>query len=109
MAYDQGLTQRIRDILVEQPNIVEKKMFGGLAFMGQGNYVCGVSKEHLVVRVGKQRYQESLAQPHARVMDITGRVMNGWVYVSPEGCADDTDLQEWVQLGVDYAYSLPPK
>ncbi len=109
MAYDQGLTQRIRDILVDQPNVEEKKMFGGIAFMGQGNYVCGVSKDDLVVRVGKERYQEALAQPHARVMDITGRVMNGWVYVGPDGCTDDADLQEWVQLGVDYAYSLPPK
>ena len=109
MAYDEGLAQRIRDILVDQPDIEEKKMFGGVGFMGQGNYVCGVSKDDLVVRVGKERYQEALAQPHARVMEMTGRVMSGWVYVGLEGCADDANLQEWVQLGVDYAYSLPPK
>ncbi len=109
MAHDEGLVQRIREILIDQPSIEEKKMFGGIAFMGQGNMVCGVNKEDLMVRVGKKRYQESLAQPHVRVMDMTGRVMSGWVCVDPEGCSDDTDLQRWIQLGVGYAYSLPPK
>ena len=109
MAYDEGLAQRIREVLAGQPGLVEKKMFGGVGFMLQGNMACGVNQENLIVRVGPTRYEEALGRPHARVFDMTGRPMKGWVSVGPGGYKTDRDLQDWVQQGVVFALSLPPK
>jgi TfoX/Sxy family transcriptional regulator of competence genes len=109
MAYDEGLAQRIREVLGDLPGLVEKKMFGGVGFMVQGNMACGVNKNDLIVRVGPERYQEALAQPHAREFDMTGRPMTGWVTVDPEGYEDDEAIKDWVQQGVDFALSLPAK
>lgn len=109
MAYDDGLAHRIRDVLVDHPTLVEKKMFGGIAFMLQGNFSCGVNQENLVVRVGPEKFEAALAQPHCREMDFTGRPMKGWVYVSPNGYETEDGLADWVQQGVDFALSLPPK
>ena len=110
MAHDEGLAQRIREILVEQDlRSVEKNMFGGLSFMLQGNFACGLTKDDLVVRVGPQRYAEALAHPQTREMDFTGRPMKGWVYVNPEGYETHQDLAAWIQQGIDFALSLPPK
>ncbi len=109
MAYDEGLAQRIREALQGVPGLTEKKMFGGLAFLLRGNMVCGVVGEELMVRVGPGEYERSLSRPHARAMDFTGRPMKGFVYVSPEGFAEDEGLAQWVGLGVSYAGSLPGK
>jgi hypothetical protein len=109
MAYDEGLARRIRDILGDRPTLVEKKMFGGIAFMLQGNFACGVNQENLVVRVGPEKFEAALAQPHCREMDFTGRPMKGWVYVSADGYREEAGLADWVQQGVDFALSLPPK
>ena len=109
MAYDEGLAHRIREELVELPGFDEKKMFGGVGFMLQGNMACGVNKDDLIVRVGPARYEEALAQPHTRVFDLTGRPMKGWVVVTPDGYESDADLTSWVQQGVDFALSLPAK
>ena len=108
MAYDTELVGRIRQILVEQPDVVEKKMFGGLSFMVQGNLACGVAGT-LVVRIGPDRYTEALLEPHTREMDFTGRPMKGWIYVDKPGYTADADLEKWVGLGLDYALALPPK
>ena len=79
MAYDEGLAQRLRDYFFERENVVEKKMFGGLAFMVNGNMSVGVTnKGDLMVRVGKDGHDDALAQPHARPMDFTGRKMTGF-------------------------------
>jgi TfoX/Sxy family transcriptional regulator of competence genes len=109
MAYDELLAQRVRQALQNQDGIMERKMFGGLAFMLHGNMSVGVEQDRLMVRVGPQLYQEALQKPHARPMDFTGRPMNGFVYVPPEGLATDISLKEWIQLGVDFALGLPPK
>lgn len=109
MAYDTDLAERIRGILSDRKNVVEKKMFGGLSFMLNGNFACGLTKDDLVIRVGPGRHDEVLRHPHARVMDFTGRPMKGWIYVAPEGYASEKDLVGWVTQGVDYALSLPPK
>lgn len=109
MAYDEGLAERIRQILDDQPGVVEKKMFGGLSFMVQGNMACGVTTETFVVRVGPDRFAEALFEPHAREMDFTGRSMKGWVYVDEPGITADVDLERWVKLGLDFALSLPAK
>jgi hypothetical protein len=109
MAHDEGLAQRIREILGDLPGLVEKAMFGGVGFMLQGNMACGVHKDKLVVRVGPARDAEAMGRSHARRFDITGRPMKGWVMVAAEGYEPDAELQEWVQLGVDFARTLPPK
>ncbi len=109
MAYDEGLAQRIRESLRDQPDLVEIKMFGGIGFMAQGNMVCGVLNDSLIVRVGPERYPEALAQPHTREFDFTGRPMAGWVTVSLQGYQEDASLETWVNLGITYALSLPPK
>jgi TfoX/Sxy family transcriptional regulator of competence genes len=109
MAYDEGLAQRVREIVEELPGFTEKKMFGGIGFMLMGNMACGVNKEDLIIRVGPERYEEALAAPHTRVFDMTGRPMKGWVVVTSDGYEAENELQEWVQQGVDFALSLPPK
>lgn len=109
MAYDEGLAQRIREVLGDRPGLVEKKMFGGVGFMLHGNMACGVNKEDLIVRVGPENYAESVTRPHTRPFDLTGREMTGWVVVLPEGHESDDDLEGWVRQGVDFALSLPPK
>ena len=88
---------------------VEKSMFGGLSFMVRGNMACGVIGEELVVRVGKDGHEAALARPHARVMDFTGKPMQGWIYVGAEGVESDAELAEWVELGLEYVSSLPAK
>ena len=109
MAYDEGLAQRIRDVLGERPGLVEKKMFGGIGFMVRGNMACGVHKDALIVRVGPEGYEEALAKPHTKPFDITGRPMKGWVMVTPDGYESDEALEDWVQRGLDFALSLPAK
>lgn len=109
MAYDEGLLHRMRALLDEGPEVEEKKMFGGVGFMLQGNMACGILNDDLIVRVGPDRYEEALASPHARQFDITGRPMTGWVMVGPAGYAEDEDLERWVQQGLTFAGSLPAK
>lgn len=109
MAYDEVLTQRIRSLLIDQPELVEKKMFGGVAFMLRGNMACGVNQEDLIVRVGPDAYQQEVMQPNVRPFDFTGRPMKGWVMVGPKGYSADEDLQNWVEKGVSFALSLPAK
>ena len=109
MAYDERLAERVLDILGPEPSLVQKKMFGGVAFMLQGNMACGVLKSDLMVRVPKDEYEAALAQPHVREMEFTGRPMRGFVVVSPEATDDDASLEDWVATGAAYALSLPPK
>ena len=97
------------DILGAEPSLVQKKMFGVVALMLQGNLACGVIRDDLIVRVPKDEYEDALAQPHVREMDFTGRPMRGWVVVEPEGTDDEASLQDWVAIGAAYALSLPPK
>ncbi len=87
----------------------ERKMFGGLTFMVQGNMACGVAGERLMVRVGLEKYDEALGQKHVQPMDFTSRQMKSFVFVNSEGLASEQNLKAWVQRGVDYALSLPAK
>ncbi|MGD2040408.1 MAG: TfoX/Sxy family protein [Anaerolineae bacterium] len=109
MAYDEGLAQRVREALGDLPGLVEKKMFGGVGYLVQGNMACGVNQDDLIVRVGPEAYEDALVEPHTRVFDMTGRPMRGWIVVTPEGYGSDADLDEWVQRGVRFAATLPPK
>lgn len=109
MAYDKELAQRVHDILSGQPGLVEKRMFGGVGYMLRGNMACGIRGDDLIVRVGPERYEEVLAHPLTRPFDMTGRPMRGWVFVAAEGVADDDELAAWIEQGVKFALSLPPK
>jgi TfoX/Sxy family transcriptional regulator of competence genes len=109
MAYDEGIAQRIRDFFAHDPGVVEKKMFGGLAFMVQGHMCVGVSADDLMVRVGPEQYEKALQMPHARKMDFIGRPLRGFIYVSEEGIEADEDLQAWVDRALTFVHSLPPK
>ncbi len=108
MAYDEDLAERISATFGNIP-IVEKKMFGGVGYLLHGNMACGILDDALIVRVGKENYDEALSHPHTRVFNTTGRVMRGWVMVSPEGTANEDELSNWVEQGIKFALTLPPK
>ena len=109
MAYDEGLAQRVRELLEERAGFDEKKMFGGICFLLHGNMSCGIIEDDLIVRVGKERYEECLSQAHTRKFDVTGRPMTGWVMVSYEGYESDQELSKWVEKGVSLVLTLPLK
>jgi len=105
MAYDEGLAERIRSVLEGHRKVVEKKMFGGVAFMLDGKMFVGIVKDDLLVRVGPERYEDAIKQRHVRPMDFTGKPMVGYVYVVDE----DATLARWVALGADFVATLPTK
>ena len=109
MPFDPGVVQRLREAYAEVDGVVEKKMFGGIAFMVNGHMSCGVSDDRLMVRVGPKLHDEALARPHARPMDFTGKPLKGFVFVDAEGFESDTVLGAWVQLSLSFVNSLPPK
>ncbi len=109
MAFDEGLAERVRDRIGTNADWSERKMFGGLCFMLRGNMSFGIVGSELMVRVGPDAYPQALAAPHAREMNFTGRSMRGMVFVSEAGISEDEDLQAWLQRGVVFAGSLPPK
>ena len=109
MAYNEKLAGRVRAIVGEDPALSERKMFGGLCFMLNGNMFCGITRDDLMVRVGPDRFEEALASPGARPMDFTGRPMKAMAFVGSEGYAKDEHLRGWVEQTLEYARSLPAK
>jgi len=108
MAYDLKLAERIR-MLLKGKSHVEKKMFGGVGFMVNGNLACGAQGNGLIVRVAPEKHAALLARPHTRPFDMTGRPMKGWLIVEVEGFRKKAQLEFWVKEGTQYASSLPPK
>jgi TfoX/Sxy family transcriptional regulator of competence genes len=109
MAYDEKLAGRIREIINSSGQFTEKKMFGGIAFMLNGNMCLGVLGDLLMARVGPGQYEASLTKPHVQPMDFTGKPMKGYVYVEPAGYKEDIDLKVWVDRCVDFVSTLPGK
>ncbi len=109
MPYDEGLAERLREIFIDRDDILEKKMFGGLAFMLRGHMCCGVVHDTLMARVGIDQYAEMLRHPHTREMDFTGRPLKGFLYVDPEGFESDEDLLAWVSICEKFVTTLPEK
>ena len=109
MSYDEGLAERLRDILQDRPEMAEKKMFGGLAFMSRGYMFVGILGDVLMARVGPEGYVQALSRPHVREMDFTGRPMKGYVFIDPPGFEQDADLCAWVERCHWFVQSLPPK
>ena len=109
MAYNEDLARRVRDLLIDRPGYNEKKMFGGVGFLFDGNMACGVNQEDLIIRVGPENYQQALTKTNVKVFDMTGRPMTGWIVVKTPGYKTDSDLLDWVDQGVDFALTLPAK
>ena len=109
MTEDEVLIERIRPLLGGRAGFSEKKMFGGVCFLINGNMCLGTWKGSLIVRLGKDRHEETLARPHTRPANITGRVMTGWALVEPAGIRSERDLETWVGEAAAFAASLPAK
>lgn len=109
MAYDEHTAERIRALLKRRKGITERKMFGGIAFMYDGNMVCGVTETDLMLRLGDEGAAEALSETWARPMDFTGRVIKSMIYVAPEGFEDDEELRAWINRAIKFAKTLPPK
>jgi TfoX/Sxy family transcriptional regulator of competence genes len=110
MAYDEGLAERIRELLTGEP-VEEKKMFGGLAFLVGGHLAVAASGQGgLLVRCDPERTGALLGEPGAAPMEMGGRgPLEGWLRVSAYAVRDDDTLEQWVERGIDYASALPPK
>jgi len=110
MAYDEDLANRLREQLAGEEAITEKAMFGGLAFLLNGNMCVSASGQGgLLARIDPADTDDALARPHASLMEMRGRTMDGWIRVAPEGVKTKGDLASWVERGVGYARSLPAK
>ena len=110
MAYDEALANRIRALLAGEPDLTERSMFGGLAFLVGGNMAVAASGQGgLMVRIEPEETDALLAEPHARPFEMGGREIQGWVRVAVEGVASERELGGWVERGVAYARTLPPK
>ncbi|MBZ0202140.1 MAG: TfoX/Sxy family protein [Ignavibacteria bacterium] len=109
MSYNEKLAERISKLLEMHKGIVEKKMFGGIAYMLNDKMMTGIVKDELMVRCMPEDYDTLLKKPHARQMDFTGRPMKGFLYVSAAGIKTDNQLQKWLDIGIEFAQKSPPK
>lgn len=110
MAYDEDLAERIRELIGDEPGLTEKKMFGGLAFLINGNMSVAASGQGgVLVRVDPNDADTLLESSHVEPMVMRGRAMQGWLRVAPEGVSSKRELERWVRQGVAYARSLPGK
>src|ERR1700730_1476358 len=109
MAFDETLAQRIRDALARRKNIEERKMFGCICFLLNGNTLVGVWKDSLIARLGPDEGEDALLEPHVKAFDITGRPMKNWILVEPEGVEDEDQLKGWIERAVKFVEKLPKK
>src|SRR3989442_5749684 len=107
MAFDERLAERIRGSLGKCKGLIEKKMFGGVAFLLNGNMCVGVHKSDLIVRLAPGETDGALSQPHTRRFDLTGRPMKGWILVGPAGLKTDTKLSMWGHVATTCSNSIP--
>jgi TfoX/Sxy family transcriptional regulator of competence genes len=108
MACNLKLAERIRSQLEGVP-FIEKKMFGGIGFLLNGNMACGVNKDNLIVRINPEKQENLLKKPHAKPFDLTGKLMKGWLLIEANGFKTDKQLSAWVREGVEFASTLLPK
>ncbi len=109
MAFSEDLASRIREILDDEKNVDERKMFGGLAFMVDDHMCCGVTGDDLMLRLGEEGAQRAVEKPHVRPMDFTGRPLKGYVFVGPPAVKTEAMLRRWVEQARDFVRTLPPK
>jgi TfoX/Sxy family transcriptional regulator of competence genes len=109
MTYDEKLAERVRRVIPPTGDIVEKKMFGGVAFLLDGKMFVGIADNDLMVRVGPDAYTAALARPHVRPMDFTGRPLTGYVYVGTTGSRTDDAVADWVGQAMRFVGTLSRK
>jgi TfoX/Sxy family transcriptional regulator of competence genes len=110
MAYDHNLADRVRLVLQQHPEIIEKKMFGGGGYLLGGNLACHVRDNDLIVRIGEAQNDTVLSQPFVRPFMVTpGKPMAGWILVAPGGTDSDQEFRRWVNMGIQFASTLPLK
>jgi TfoX/Sxy family transcriptional regulator of competence genes len=110
MAYDEDLANRVREHLAREDGVSEKAMFGGLAFLLNGNMAVTVSgRGGLMVRVGRDGTEQALSLPHTRLVEMRGRPMPGWIFVESEGVRTAPQVGAWARRGLALARTLPPK
>ena len=109
MAFDESLAARLRGALARTKGVEEKKMFGCVCFMLDGNALAGVWKDRLIARLGPDEGEEAMREPHVRAFDITGRPMRNWVAVGPEGVEGDDRLKGWIERAMKFVKTLPRK
>jgi len=110
VAYDEKLAERIRSLIANEPDVGEQKMFGGLAFLIGGNMAVAASGQGgLMVRVDPAKGETLIAKSHARPMEMRGRSMSGWLRLDSDDVRQKRELSKWIDIGVSYAKSLPPK
>jgi TfoX/Sxy family transcriptional regulator of competence genes len=110
MAYDRDLAKRVRELLASEDGVTEKAMFGGLAFLLNGNMAVSASgRGGLMLRVGPDASEDTLSRPHTEIVVMRGRPMPGWIRVAPEGVKTKRQLAPWVRRGIEFARTLPPK
>jgi TfoX/Sxy family transcriptional regulator of competence genes len=109
VAFEEALAGRIRDHLGGTAGLAEKRMFGGIAFLLNGNMCCGVHGDEVILRVDPEAAEDAVRKPHVRIFDLTGRPMRGWLLVGSDAVSSDEQLRAWIDMGVDFAGSLPAK
>jgi TfoX/Sxy family transcriptional regulator of competence genes len=110
VAFDEDLAERLRELLGRERGLTEKRMFGGLAFLVNGNMAISASGQGgVLVRVDPAETERLVQRPHVQRMAMRGREMDGWLRVAPEGVRTKRQLQAWAKRGVTFARSLPPK
>jgi|SRR6267142_2685113 len=109
MVYSESLAERIRQVFARRRGITEKKMFGGVGFLLNGNMCVGIWKTSLIIRLGPEQAEKALKEPDVVEFDITGRPMKGWLMVEPDGIETDEQLGEWVRRSVECVSTLPKK
>lgn len=109
MPYNEQIDARLRNVLADWENTEVKKMFGGTCHLLNGNMVCGVYKEYLIVRLDPGEAIKALEKAHTRPFDITGRPMRGWVMVEKAGFESEVELRDWLDRARRFVETLPPK
>lgn len=109
MAYSESLARRIRQVFGNRRGISEKKMFGGVGFLLNGNMCVGVWKSSLIVRLGPEQAAAALLEPNVVEFDAAGRPMKGWAVVEPDGLETNEQLAGWIQRAVEFVGGLPKK
>ena len=107
MSYDEKLDERITSAIADW-GTTHKKMFGGTCHLLNGNMMCGVYRQYLILRLGEESAEEALARPHIKAFDVTGRPMKGWVMVD-SGVLTQSDLLKWLKRAREFVLGLPPK
>lgn len=109
MAYDKALAERLAEIIAGRSGMKEKRMFGGICYMLNGNMCVGIHKDNVIVRIGEDTAEKIMMEPYVKPMDITGKVMKGWAMIGPDGITKDKSLERFCSFAIEFVLTLQPK